>query len=96
MLMNVGIIAVDAIAAYGPSFLSGTILLGAMPYRSMHPEIAHPVVMSLVPGLLSESTAEFLAAATAFAASCVSEDYKVPEEDRLAWIGGVAITVSVH
>jgi len=92
--MRKGIVAADVAAAYGIEDMSGCIILGGMPYRSMHPHVAHPVIMSLIPGLLSENIAEFSVAVQGFAASCVSESFEIPEEDRLAWIGGVALQVS--
>jgi hypothetical protein len=54
-----GIIAADVAANYGIDTISGSILLGGMPYRSMHPQIVHPVVMSIMPSLLSENVADF-------------------------------------
>jgi len=60
----------------------------------MHPQVAHPVIMSIIPGLLSDNTAEFAIAARDFILSCVTESFEIPEEERRAWIGGVALQVS--
>jgi pimeloyl-ACP methyl ester carboxylesterase len=71
--------------------MSGSILLGGMPYRSMHPQIVHPVVMSLLPSLLSSDVADFSSAAQQFPASCVADDFVIPEKTRLFWAGAVAV-----
>jgi len=47
--------------------------------------------MELIPRLLSENLTEFAIAAQDFATSCVAENFEIPEEDRLLWIGGVAL-----
>jgi len=65
-----------------------------MPYRSMHSQVVHPVVLSIIPGLLSDDVTEFATAANLFALSCVGEDYDMPEEDRLACVGAAAQQVS--
>ncbi|KIM75738.1 hypothetical protein PILCRDRAFT_827025, partial [Piloderma croceum F 1598] len=38
-----GIIAADAVAHYGTDYISGSILIDAIPYRSMHPEFSKGV-----------------------------------------------------
>lgn len=86
-----GIIAADVAANYGIDTISGSILLGGMPYRSMHTQIVHPVVLSIIPGLISESAADFSKACQEFPISCVADDFHIPEETRLFWTGALAI-----
>ena len=54
-----GIVAADAVAHYGTDYISGSILIDVMPYRSMHPEVAHPVVMEILPRILTNDAIEF-------------------------------------
>lgn len=91
--MEAGIVAADVAALYGVEKLSGSILLGGMPYRSMHPLIAHPVVLSLIPPLLSENVADFAKGCAEFPLSCVSTSFVMPEEVRLMSVGAIAIQV---
>ena len=94
-----GIIAADVAANYGIDTISGSILLGGMPYRSMHPQIVHPVVMSIMPSLLSENVADFSKACQDFPVSCVADNFQIPEETRLFWVGAIALQhplVRVH
>jgi hypothetical protein len=85
-----GIIPTDVAAKYGIDTTPGSIPLGGMPYRSMHPEIAHPVVMSTIPNLISESVAGFSKACQDFPVPCVADDFQIPEETRLFWAGAIA------
>ncbi|KAH8594905.1 hypothetical protein B0O99DRAFT_166480 [Bisporella sp. PMI_857] len=88
-----GIIATDVISKFGMNIIAGSTLLDRMPYRSMYPQIAHPVAMALIPELLSNELVGFAATVLKFVYSCVVEEFGFPEEDRLAWIGGVALMV---
>jgi hypothetical protein len=89
-----GILATDVVAAYGAQAISGSILFGAIPYRSMHPEVAHPIVVGLIPGLLSSDSSEFYKTASEFPLSCVADGFDLPAEDFFTWAGLVAIQVS--
>src|ERR1700709_2326231 len=71
--------------------MAGSITLGGIPYRSMHPQVVHPVIMSIIPSLLSENVADFSKACQDFPISCVSDNFKIPEETRLFWVGALAI-----
>ena len=96
---SLGIIATDVIATYGVDYIAGSILLGGMPYRSMHPQIVHPAVLALSPGLLGDSVSEFSKACKEFPATCVAETFVMPEEMRLLSAGAIAIQhplVRVH
>jgi pimeloyl-ACP methyl ester carboxylesterase len=57
----------------------------------MHPQIVHPVVMGIIPNLLSNDVADFAKACQDFPVSCVAENFRIPEETRLFWAGAVAI-----
>jgi pimeloyl-ACP methyl ester carboxylesterase len=85
-----GIIPADLATFYGADFISGVILLGSFPWRSMHPEIAHPYIISLVPGLLNPDLNVFYKVVKDFAHSCVAYPDKVPAETKYSWIGAVA------
>lgn len=53
------IIPADIATYYGADLLAGVIITGGFPYRSMHPEIAHPTIMGIVPNLVSDDVAVF-------------------------------------
>ena len=83
------------LAAYGDEVISGIILLDAIPYRSMHPEITHPVVMEILPGLVSLDRESFYETATGFVRSCVAESYEIPTKDFFDMSLNLAIQVSL-
>lgn len=56
----------------------------------MHPIVAHPVVMSIIPNLLSSDVASFSKACHDFPISCVSDSFKIPDETRWFWAGALA------
>jgi len=86
--------AADILAAYGEEAISGIILLDGLPYRSMHPEIVHPFVMDILPGLVSLDRDSFYETATSFALSCVAENYEIPTRDFFDMVLCLAIQVS--
>lgn len=90
-----GIVSADVIAKYGTDYISSVILLASFPYRSMHPEIVHPVVLSLIPGFLSDDMAQFSKALPEFAFSCFAPGTPVSYADLCKWTGAVATHVSL-
>lgn len=94
MLPSLGIIAADVIAAYGKEAISGSILLDAIPCRSMHLQIAHPVIMETLPGLVSLEQESFCETATSFIRSCVAENYDIPTKDFFDMALNLSIPVS--
>ena len=88
-----GIVAADAMAHYGTDYISGSILLGAIPYRSMHPEVAHPVVMEILPRILTNDATELSRGVREFAISCVAPGRSIPYADMCLWTGGMILQV---
>lgn len=82
------------VSAYGINTISGSILLGAIPYRSMHPHVAHPVIIGLIPGLTAVSGEKIHEVAKDFAISCVADGYEIPAKDFWLWAGALALQVS--
>lgn len=65
----------------------------------MHSQVVHPVVLSIIPGLLSDNVVDFSKACQDFPISCVSDSFKIPNETRWFWTGAMAIqhpNVRVH
>jgi pimeloyl-ACP methyl ester carboxylesterase len=84
-----GIVAADAIAAYGSSYISGVIILSSFPHRIMHPEVATPFILNLIPQLLSLDMTIFHRAVKEFAQSCYAPGFKVPYRDLAMSMGNV-------
>ncbi|KIK54189.1 hypothetical protein GYMLUDRAFT_48989 [Collybiopsis luxurians FD-317 M1] len=85
-----GIVPPDVIAKYGPDSLSGHIMMGSFPHRNMHSEVVHPVILSLIPGLMSENISEFARVLPDFVLSCVAPSRKLPYDVYTKWLGGAA------
>ncbi|KAJ3813481.1 alpha/beta-hydrolase [Lentinula aff. lateritia] len=85
-----GIVPPDVIAKYGPDSLSGHIMMGSFPHRNMHSEVVHPVILSLIPGLMTEDIALFAKTLPEFVLSCVSPNHKFPYDVYTQWLGGAA------
>lgn len=93
-LLFQGIVPPDFIAKYGPDSLSGHIMMGSFPHRNMHSEVVHPVILSLIPGLMTEDIALFAKTLPEFVLSCVSPNHKLPYDVYTQWLGGAAPRVS--
>ncbi|EIN12576.1 hypothetical protein PUNSTDRAFT_130833 [Punctularia strigosozonata HHB-11173 SS5] len=88
------IVPTDIATYYGADLMAGVIITGGFPYRSMHPEVAHPTIMSIVPDLVSDDIAVFSKACEVFVESCFAEPARdLPYDTKLAWIGGVTAMV---
>ncbi|KAJ3718857.1 alpha/beta-hydrolase [Lentinula raphanica] len=85
-----GIVPPDVIAKYGPNSLSGHIMMGSFPHRNMHSEVVHPVILGLIPGLMTEDIALFAKTLPEFVLSCVSPSHKLPYDVYAKWVGGAA------
>jgi len=85
-----GIIPPDVIEKYGPDCLSGQIMMGSFPHRNMHSEVVHPVILKIIPGLLSEDPALFAIAVHELILSCVAPTYELPYKVYTRWLGGAA------
>lgn len=60
----------------------------------MHQEIVHPVVLRILPGLMTEDIALFTHTLPEFVLSCVAPGYKLPYDVYAKWLGGAAPRVS--
>ncbi|KAJ3786495.1 alpha/beta-hydrolase [Lentinula aff. detonsa] len=85
-----GIVPPDVIAKFGPDSLSGHIMMGSFPHRNMHSEVVHPVILSLIPGLMTEDIALFAKTLPEFVLSCVSPHHKLSYDVYAKWLGGAA------
>lgn len=88
-----GIVAADAVAHYGTDYISGSILINAIPYRSMHPEVAHPVLMKIVPSILTNDVIEFFKGVRDFVISCATPGRPIPYADMCIWTGAILLQV---
>jgi hypothetical protein len=88
-----GIVAADAMAHYGTDYISGSILLNAIPYRSMHPEVAHPAIMENLPNVLSNDVIEFSKGVRDFVISCTTPGHPIPYADMCMWTGAILLQV---
>ena len=88
-----GIVAADAVAHFGTDYISGSILIDAIPYRSMHPEVAHPVIMEMLPRILTNDAIEFAKGARDFVISCVAPGHPIPYADMCMWTGAILLQV---
>jgi len=86
-----GIVAADAMARYGTDYISGSILIDAIPYRSMHPKVAHPVVMEILPRILTNDVVELSKGVRDFAISCVAPGRSIPYADMCMWTGAILL-----
>jgi len=68
--------------------------MGSFPHRKMHGEVVHPVILSLIPGLMSEDIALFAETLPKFALSCIAPQSKLPYDVQAKWVGGAATRVS--
>lgn len=92
---NPGFIPADAVAAYGPSFISGVILLGSGigPDDNFLSIIARPTVAELLTGLASTDVLEFRNATMAFSKSLYAPGYEIAFEEEQRVVGGLLIMV---
>jgi hypothetical protein len=88
-----GIVAADAVAHYGTDYISGSILINAIPYRSMHPEVAHPVIMKILPSILTNDVIEFFKGVRDFVISCATPGRPIPYADMCMWTGAILLQV---
>ncbi|EIN12818.1 alpha/beta-hydrolase [Punctularia strigosozonata HHB-11173 SS5] len=82
-----GIIPADIATHYGTDIISGVILFGGFPYRSMDPLVAHPDVQSWLPDFLSDE------GCVKFVESCVAppaDESVLPYDTKMMWIGAAA------
>lgn len=82
-----GVVAADLVAAYGPDYILGVILLGSFPQKMMHPSIATDHAATLRPGLRSSDAREFSQVVPGFVKACFAPGYEVPSEDMAAFMG---------
>ncbi|KAF9058625.1 alpha/beta-hydrolase [Rhodocollybia butyracea] len=85
-----GIVPPDVIGKYGADSLAGHIMMGSFPHRNMHSEVVHPVILSIIPGLMTEDIALFANTLPDFVLSCVAPSYKLPYDVYTKWLGGAA------
>ncbi|KAF5365825.1 hypothetical protein D9757_014436 [Collybiopsis confluens] len=84
------IVPPDVIAKYGPDSLSGHIMMGSFPHRNMHSQVVHPVILRLIPGLITEDIGLFAKTLPEFVLSCVAPSHKLPYDVYAKWLGGAA------
>src|SRR4051812_10016455 len=65
--------------------------MGALPYRSMHLQVAHDIILEIIPRLLSDNVVDFAKASTEFPLSCVADGFQLLEETLWFWAGAAAI-----
>lgn len=80
-------------AAYGIDTISGSILLGGIPYRSMHSQVVHPAIEAIIPGLVSTTFDGFNKTVAEFVRSCFADGFTIQHKTLWMWVGGVAIQV---
>jgi len=86
-----GIVAADAVAHYGTDYISGSILINAMPYRAMHPEVANPVILEILPRILANDATEFSKGVRDFVISCATPGRSIPYSDMCMWTGTILL-----
>ena len=80
-------------AHYGAEYISGSILIDAIPYRSMHPEVAHPAIMEILPRIFSNDATEFSRGVREFLVSCTAPGRSIPYADMCMWAGAILLQV---
>jgi len=88
-----GVVAADAVAHYGTDYISGSILINAIPYRSMQPEVAHPAAMEILPHILTSDATELSKGVRDFVISCVAPGHLIPYPDMCMWAGAMLLQV---
>jgi len=86
-----GIVAADAVAHYGTDYITGSILINALPYRSMHPEVAHPTIMEILPRILTSDATELSKGVRDFVISCVAPGRSIPYANMCMWAGAMLL-----
>ncbi|KAF9645207.1 alpha/beta-hydrolase [Thelephora ganbajun] len=85
-----GITAADVATYYGVNLIGGVVLMGSFPYRSMHPLVATPWILSFIPQLLNYSLPAFGPTAKTFAESCVAYGGQLDQGTKYTWMGALA------
>jgi len=84
------IIPADILSYHGPDAISGVIIAGGFPWRSMHGEVANPWIVEFIPRLLANDLEQWGETAKAFVESCVAYPDDMPQLTKYAWMGGVS------
>ncbi|KAI0360166.1 alpha/beta-hydrolase [Trametes cingulata] len=82
-------VAVDIVAAYGPSFLSGVLYIGGgvLSITKYFPQCVSPFISSLTLQVMSTDPDDVSRAAEAFADSCTAPGNRLPWPQKLQWLG---------
>lgn len=89
-LHKIAIIPADVVSYRGPDAISGIIIAGGFPWRSMHGEVANPWIIEFIPRLLANDLNQWGETVKDFVESCVAYPDKMPQITKYAWMGGVS------
>lgn len=75
---------------YGADFISGVIMMGGNPYKSMFEQVAKSEIRELVGRLFTTDMNLWYQAGTDFIDSLVAYPERLPIATKYAWLGAVA------
>lgn len=80
----------DVVAYYGADFISGVIIIGGNPYKSMFEQVAKTEAVGLIQRVLTTDMNLWHQAGKDFIASLVAYPNRMPTETKYMWLGAVA------